>query len=228
VRGVFVTGTDTEVGKTVVACSIAATLASRGRRVATFKPAVTGLSESAEMLPDHELLTQSAGSAQAAEAVAPYRFGPAVSPHLAAELAGIEIAPSHLVAAAESAAATADALVVEGVGGLLVPLHDDYLVRDFATELGLPLVIAARAGLGTINHTLMTIECARSAGLYVAAVVLTPWGRFPSVMERSNRRTIELLGDVETFGLSRREVARGLGPVRGLPAERWVGQLIPA
>ena len=118
--------------------------------------------------------------------------------------------------------------MVEGVGGLLVPLHDRYLVRDFATELGLPVVIASRPGLGTINHTLMTIECARAAGLYVAAVVLTPWGRFPSAMGRSNRRTIELLGDVETFGLPRLEIADGLGPVRSLPAERWVGQLLPA
>jgi dethiobiotin synthetase len=226
-RGVFVTGTDTEVGKTVVACTIAATLASRGERVATFKPAVTGLSESAAAAPDHELLRSSAGSAQPAEAVSPYRFGPAVSPHLAAELAGIHIAPSHLVAGAESAAANADALVVEGVGGLLVPLHERYLVRDFATELGLPVVVAARPGLGTINHTLMTLECARNAGLYVAAVVLTPWGRFPSEMQRSNRRTIELLGEVETFGLPHLDAADGFGPVRALPADRWVGQLVP-
>ena len=225
---IAVTGTDTEVGKTVVACTIAATLASRGERVATFKPAVTGLSESHGTLPDHELLRWSAGSAQAAEAVTPYRFGPAVSPHLAAELAGIEIAPSHLVAGAESAAANADVLVVEGVGGLLVPLHESYLVRDFAAELALPVVVAARPGLGTINHTLMTIECARGAGLYVTAVVLTPWSRFPSAMERSNRATIEQLGDVETFGLPRVELARGLGPVRALPAERWIGQLIAA
>jgi dethiobiotin synthetase len=226
VRGVFVTGTDTEVGKTVVACAIAATLAARGEQVATFKPAVTGLTELHETLPDHELLRRSASSPQAAEAVSPYRFGPAVSPHLAAELVGIEIAPGHLVAAAESAAANADVLVIEGVGGLLVPLRESYLVRDFAAELGFPVVVAARPGLGTINHTLMTIECARAAGLYVAAVVFTPWSRFPPAIERSNRRTIELLGDVETFGLPRLEIADGLGPVRAMPAERWVGQLL--
>jgi dethiobiotin synthetase len=224
VRGVFVTGTDTEVGKTVVACTIAATLAARGERVATFKPAVTGLTEPGPELPDHELLRRSAGSPQPAEAVSPYRFGPAVSPHLAAELAGIEIAPGHLVAAAEGAAATADLLVVEGVGGLLVPLCGDYLVRDFAAELALPLVIAARSGLGTINHTLMTFECARAAGLDVAAVVFTPWRRFPRAIERSNRRTIETLAGVETFGLPAREIADGLGPLHTLPAERWVGE----
>ena len=227
-RGVFVTGTDTEVGKTVVACTIAATVASRGERVAVFKPAVTGLAEPLAVLPDHELLRRSAGSPQSAEAVSPYRFGPPVSPHLAAELAGIEISPGHLVAAAEAAAASADVLVVEGVGGLLVPLWREYLVRDFAAELSVPLVIAARPGLGTINHTLMTIACARAAGLEVAAVVLTPWGRFPSAMERSNRATIETLGEVETYGLPRVEIASGLGPLRSLPAERWVGEEVQA
>jgi dethiobiotin synthetase len=224
VYGVFVTGTDTEVGKTVVACAIAATLAARGDRVATFKPAVTGLTEGGAALPDHELLRRSAGSPQAAEAVSPYRFGPAVSPHLAAAMAGIEIAPAHLVAGAECAAASADALVVEGVGGLLVPLCEGYLVRDFAAELAMPLVIAARPGLGTINHTLMTIESARAAGLDVAAVVFTPWRRFPRAMERSNRRTIEALGEVETFGLPAVEIADGIGAIRTLPAERWAGE----
>jgi dethiobiotin synthetase len=223
-RGVFVTATDTEVGKTVVACAIAATLAAHGERVATFKPAVTGLAELEGGLPDHELLRRSADSPQHAEAVSPYRFGPAVSPHLAAELAGIEIAPGHVVAGAEAAAALADVLVVEGVGGLLVPLASDYLVRDFAVELALPVVVVARPGLGTINHTLMTIECARSVGLHVAAVVLNPWRRFPRAIERSNRSTIEALGHVETFGLSAQEIANGVGAVHTLPAERWVGE----
>src|ERR671937_382077 len=162
-RGVFVTGTDTEVGKTVIASAIAATLAASGERVASFKPAVTGLHDPAGLPPDHELLQRSTASGQQLDAIAPYRFGPAVSPHLAAELA----------------------VVVEGVGGLLVPLTTRYLVRDFAAELGLPLVIAARPGLGTINHTLMTLECARSAGLEIAAVVLTPWPPVPNEIEQS-------------------------------------------
>jgi dethiobiotin synthetase len=227
-RGVFVTGTDTEVGKTVVACAIAATLAADGDRVAAFKPAVTGLTELRDGLPDHELLRRSAGSAQAAEAVSPYRFGPAVSPHHAAELAGIEIAPGHLVAGAEAAAAHADALVVEGVGGLMVPLAGRYLVRDFAAELGLPVVIAARPGLGTINHTLLTVECARAAGLQVVAVVLTPWPRFPRGLLASNRRAIEELACIETFGLPKVEVAAGVGAIRVLPARRWIGEARPA
>jgi dethiobiotin synthetase len=220
-RGVFVTGTDTEVGKTIVASVIAATLAGTGERVAAFKPAVTGLDDPAGMAPDHALLKRSAGSEQPLDAIAPYRFGPAVSPHLAAELAGVEIAPGHLIAAAEAAAAPADALVVEGVGGLLVPLAPRSLVRDFAAELGLPLVIAARRGLGTINHTLMTIECARSADLEIAGVVLTPWPRFAGEIERSNRETIERYGSVETFVLPQLD-GRSMPPECSLPVTRWI------
>lgn len=203
--GVFVTGTGTEVGKTVVAAAIARTLAAAGERVAVFKPAVTGLDESGE--PDHVLLRRAAGSDQTDAEIAPYRYGPPASPHLAATMAEEEIEPERLVEAARSAARAADVLVCEGVGGLLVPLRGGrvgsnmcdqpaYLVRDLAVDLGLPLVIAASPGLGTINHTLLTIEAARSAGLEVAAVVLTPWPEHPSEIERSNRETIASLGEV--------------------------------
>ena len=213
-EGVFVTGTGTEVGKTVVAAAIARTLAAEGKRVAVFKPAVTGLDESTDASgapfagydhikrtgtaggADHEVLRMAAGSSQADEEVAPYRYGPPMSPHLAAELAGEEIEPARLLEAARAAAAGADVLVCEGVGGLLVPLTPAYLVRDFAVDLGLPLVVAASPGLGTINHTLLTLEAARAAGLEVAKVVLTPWPEEPSAIEESNRETIASLGQV--------------------------------
>jgi dethiobiotin synthetase len=188
VDGVFVTGTGTEVGKTVVAAAIARTVAGSGRRVAVFKPAVTGLEDPGEA--DHELLRRAAGSAQSDEQIAPFRYGPPASPHLAAELAGEQIDPGRLRAAAATAAREADFLVCEGVGGLLVPLSPDYLVRDLAVDLGLPLAIAAPPGLGTINHTLLTIEAARAAGLAVGMVVLTPWPGSPSRVEESNRETI--------------------------------------
>jgi dethiobiotin synthetase len=194
VDGVFVTGTGTEVGKTVVAAVIARTLASEGKRVAVFKPAVTGLDEPGE--PDHALLRRAAGSAQSDKEIAPYRYGPPMSPHLAAELAGGEVEPERLLAVARDAANGADALVCEGVGGMLVPLAPDYLVRDLAAELDLPLVVAASPGLGTINHTLLTIEAARAAGLEVTTVVLTPWPEQPSPIEESNRATIAALGEV--------------------------------
>ncbi len=161
--GVFVTGTGTEVGKTVVAAVLAHTLTTQGRRVAVFKPAVTGLDEGGEA--DHELLRRAAESGQSDEEIAPYRYGPPASPHLAAAMAGED------------------------------------LVRDLAADLGYPLVVVASPGLGTINHTLLTIESARAAGLEIAAVVLTPWPGQPTPVERSNLETIARLGEVEVQAL---------------------------
>ena len=204
-RGVFVTGTGTEVGKTAVAAAMARTAAGSGQRVAVFKPAVSGLDEGGEA--DHELLRRAAGSGQSDDEIAPYRFGPAVSPHLAAELAGTPIEPRVVLEAARAAAENADLLVCEGVGGFLVPLTPGWLVRDLARELELPVVVAAPPGLGTINHTLLTLESVRAAGLRVAAVVLTPWPTEPSGLERSNRETIASLGDVEVMILSLLDLA---------------------
>lgn len=203
--GVFVTGTGTEAGKTVVAAVIARTLAADGKRVAVFKPVESGLDEGGE--PDHELLRRAAGSNQSDEQIAPYRYGPAVSPHLGAQLAGEPIEPQRLLATARDAAAGADVLICEGVGGLLVPLAPNYLVRDLARDLALPLAIAAPPGLGTINHTLLTLEAARSAGLEVPAVVLTPWPEQPSEIERSNQQTIHQLGGVRVTTLPKLDLS---------------------
>jgi dethiobiotin synthetase len=155
---------------------------------------VSGLDELAGELPDHEMLRLASGSSQSDDEIAPYRYGPAVSPHLAAEMAGEAIDPERIRAAARAAAEGADLLVCEGVGGFLVPLTPDYLVRDVAKELALPMVIVASPGLGTINHTLLTLEAVRAAGLEVGAVVLNPWPDEPSAMEESNRKTIETMG----------------------------------
>jgi dethiobiotin synthetase len=218
-RGVFITGTDTEVGKSVVAASICAALAARGERVAAFKPVVTGLDEEPGPFGrDHELLASVASSGQAADDVAPYRFGPPVSPHLAAELAGVRIEPAELVRAARAH----ELVVCEGVGGLLVPITTGYLVRDLAVDLALPVVIAARAGLGTINHTLLTVEAARAGGLSVAAVVMTPWPAEPTPMQRSNRATVERLGDVPVYGLPLTTPERLAEAGASLPVSDWL------
>ena len=225
-RGLFVTATDTGVGKTVVAAAIVAALRARGERVAAFKPVVTGTDEPADpdWPPDDELLAAAAG--MRAEDVAPARFGPPVSPHLAAQLAGTPLDPAALRAAFAGRAAQADVVIAEGVGGLHVPLTPDYLVRDLAVDLGLPLAVVARPGLGTINHTLLTVEAARAAGLHVAGVVMTPWPEQPSAMEVDNRATIARLGAVEVATLA---TLSGADPAllaaagARLPIERWLG-----
>jgi dethiobiotin synthetase len=170
---------------------------------------------------DHELLAAVTGARP--EDVTTRTFAPAVSPHLAAELAGTTISLDALVAAAARAARDADVLVVEGVGGLLVPLSDEHDIRDLAVALGLPLVIAARPGLGTINHSLLTIEAARAKGLDVRAVVLTPWPDEPTVMERSNRDTIARRGAVAVATLrSARDPEDLANAGASLP---WIGWL---
>ena len=224
-RGCFVTGTDTGAGKSVVAAAIAAALHARGERTAVWKPVVTGVGEpdGGGWPPDHELLAGAVGGNP--REVTTATFGPAVSPHLAAELAGTMLDLEALAGAARAAAAGADVLVAEGVGGLLVPFGD-FTVRELAVALGLPLVIAARPGLGTINHSLLTIEVARAAGLDVRAVVLTPWPGEPSVMQRSNRATIARLADIEVATLRAttpafEDLARAGG---ALPFDRWIGR----
>jgi dethiobiotin synthetase len=227
VRGLFVTGTDTEIGKTVVASALAAALAAAGTPVGAYKPVVTGLDDEPEdgKPRDHELLAACAGMQP--QDVAPYTFGPAVSPHLAAELAEVAIDPDTLVAVARRNASGGRTLIAEGVGGWLVPLTlDGFLVRDLVVELELPVVVVARPGLGTINHTLLTLEAIRGAGLTVAGVVITPWPDAPTQMQRSNANTIAVLGDVEVTtlaplpGFRVQELARAGAT---LPYDRWLG-----
>lgn len=227
-RGLFVTGTDTEVGKTVLSAALIAAISAAGEAVRAYKPVLTGLEQTAATAggtswpPDHELLAHLAG--MSAEEVTPLRYGPMASPHLAAQLAGERIDPEELAARARATPADTT-LIVEGVGGVLVPLDDAYTVCDLAADLELPLLIASRPGLGTINHTLLTLKAAREARLDVRAVVLTPWPPHPDEVLRSNRQTIERLGDVEVATL---------GPLAGpgvgelaeagatLPWRRWL------
>jgi dethiobiotin synthetase len=224
-RGCFVTGTDTGVGKTVLTAAVVASLRAGGVAVRVLKPVITGLDEPADDIwpHDHELLARVAGCTP--EEVVLSSYGPPVSPHLAAELAGRGLALSELTAGIRARVAGDEVLVIEAVGGLLVPLDHGSSVRDLARAVGLPLLVAARPGLGTINHTLLTLEAARAAGLQVAGVVLTPWPDAPDTVERSNLATIGRLGEVEvgtlaTIGEPTSELLAAAAD--GLPLERWL------
>jgi dethiobiotin synthetase len=217
--------------------------------VRAYKPVVTGLddatgTEGTPWPPDHELLALAAGMDP--PLVSPITYRPAVSPHLAAEIAGDRITLDGLLEGARAALAGDDdaaagegvadtparrLLVVEGVGGLLVPFSATLSVRDLAVALGLPIVIAARPGLGTINHTLLTLAAARASGLDVRAVVLTPWSSQPSPLELSNRETIAALGRVDVAVLDHLDgpdlpaLARG---GEALPWPQWLEPHSPA
>jgi dethiobiotin synthetase len=240
--GLFVTGTDTGVGKTVLSAALVAAMRAAGEEVVAHKPAVTGLGEPPEgdgppWPADHELL--GAAAAMAPEDVTPRRYADAVAPPLAAEMAGERLTRDEVLERARAAVASASmadrsgptTLVVEGAGGLLSPLADELTVCELAVALGLGLLIAARPGLGTINHTLLTLHSARAAGLSVRAVVLTPWPERPSRLESYNRQTIARLGSVEVDVLARAggaeidELAR-IGAA--LPWRRWLAGRVPA
>jgi len=226
-RGCFVTGTDTGVGKTVVAAAITAALGELALDVRAIKPVLTGLDEPAgpDWGHDHEVLAAAAGAGATPESVALRVYGPPVSPHLAAEMSGRRLEPGLIVQEILAAGADADVVVVEGVGGLLVPLAEGWNVRRLAAELGLPLVIAARPGLGTINHTLLTLEAARAAGLEILAVVFTPWPDQPSVIEASNLASVASLGAVEVACLpfvAHADAVSLAAAGAALPLARWL------
>ena len=173
--GLFITGTDTSVGKTVVATAIVRQLRDEGVRVGAYKPAASGAVERPEgnrVWEDVEQLSQALGDAYPAERICPQRFAAPLAPPLAAAAEGRSVDPKLLRDGARWWQGQVEFLVVEGAGGLLSPLSSDDSVADLARDLALPLLVVARVGLGTINHTLLTLEAAESRGLQVAGIVL--------------------------------------------------------
>jgi dethiobiotin synthetase len=173
-RGLFVTATDTGVGKTEVACALVSGARAAGLDVGAMKPAQSGLVPGEDG--DAERLRQAAGDTDPLELICPYRFEPPLAPGVAARLAGVEISMARLLEAARELASRHAALVVEGAGGLLVPLTPTGTFADLAVALGLPVLVVARAGLGTVNQTALTLEALRTRGLAVVGVVLNRTG----------------------------------------------------
>jgi dethiobiotin synthetase len=180
-RGLFVTATDTGVGKTEVACALVSGARAAGLDAGAMKPAQSGVTPGEAG--DAERLREAAGGSDPLELVCPYRFEAPLAPGVAARLAGVEISLARLLEAARALSSRHAALVVEGAGGLLVPLTPTQTYADLAVALGLPVLVVARAGLGTVNHTALTLEALRARGLVVAGVVLnrTVPGDDPSV-----------------------------------------------
>lgn len=174
-QGWFVTGTDTEVGKTWVSLGLVRALRQAGHSVAAMKPVASGCEAAAEGLRNDDAvrLAAEAGLEVPYESVNPYAFAPAIAPHLAAAEAGVTIEPGRIAAAHAALAARAGCTVVEGVGGWQVPLNERETVADLAQALALPVVLVVGLRLGCINHALLTAESVRARGLTLAAWVAT-------------------------------------------------------
>ena len=214
--GLFVTGTDTEVGKTVAACALARWLARRGRNVAVMKPIASGCRVAGAgrlVSADAELLLEAAGCDEPLDRVNPIALRAPLAPTVAARLDSRAVDLARAAKSFRALARRYDYMVVEGIGGLAVPLTRRRTVADFAGTLGLDLLVVARAGLGTLNHTTLTVEYARSRGLAVRAVVLNgTTGRDRS--EKTNAGEIRRLTRVPVAGIVPHvKRARGLCPI---------------
>jgi dethiobiotin synthetase len=177
--GCFVTGTDTGVGKTVVACAILRELRARGVDAAGFKPIETGVGGAGPR--DALALREAAGGVDDLDVVCPQRFALAAAPVVAAAAEGVEVDVAALDAAFRALCERHAFVVAEGAGGLLVPAAAGLSMADLAARWSLPLVVVARASLGTINHTRLTLEVAAQRGLAVRGLVVShPGGRLSS------------------------------------------------
>lgn len=187
-RGFFVTGTDTDVGKTVVACALVRALRRAGEHVHVMKPVETGVGEAGPL--DAIALSAAAGDPDPLDDVCPVRFPLPAAPNVAARAAGSEIQLEPIRAAYRRLAARGGLLLAEGAGGLLAPLSDETSMADLAAELGLPVLVVARGALGTINHTRLVLAEIERRGLPLAGVVISIG---PSALSPADESNLEFL-----------------------------------
>jgi dethiobiotin synthetase len=171
IRGLFVTGTDTDVGKTIVTGALAAALRAEDLNVGIWKPVQSGaLLGSGET--DAERLLQYSGIHERAEDVASFTFQAPLTPMLAAKQDGVDITLQEIISAGQPLADRYESVLIEGAGGVAVPLTEDSLVVDLISELRIPALIVARSGLGTINHTLLTVSYLQQHGVPIIGFIL--------------------------------------------------------
>ncbi|CAN5763203.1 dethiobiotin synthase [soil metagenome] len=200
-RGIFVTGTDTGVGKTVITAGVAAALRSEDMDVGVCKPVQSG-HLAGDLEGDTMKLLALSGLEDAPAMVNRYSFSAALAPLVAARLEGRLISSEETIAHVAEMDKVHDALLVEGAGGFMVPLAEGWTVANLAASLGYPVLIVARPGLGTVNHTVMTAMIVQATGLEVAGVVLNGWGPQNDGICRDNAAMIEEFGGVKVLGMT--------------------------
>ena len=196
--GIFVMGTDTGVGKTVVTAAIALAARSHGRDVAVLKPAQTGTDEAA--LGDAEFVAALIGLDEPLDAICPYRLRAPLAPSVAAALEGERLDPQVVARSYNDLSERHDLVLVEAAGGALVPFSDGVDMAGLASLLGLPVVVAARPGLGTLNHTLLTLEALHRRGLTVLGVVISGYPADPGLDAVTNPPALARLSPVPLLG----------------------------
>lgn len=201
-QGIFITGTDTGVGKTVVAATLALLLRMQGVNVGVMKPVTSGCrEENGSLVSDDALLLCQAAGIQCSGDVAPYLLREPLAPAAAARIDGVSIEFGHIRDCFDRLAAAHDFVIVEGAGGLMVPLAGGLLVADLARTLDLPLLVVARPNLGTINHTVLTCFAAQQMGLSVAGVIINNYPASPDPAEQGAAHQIGSLCGAPVLGV---------------------------
>lgn len=219
-NGFFITGTDTGVGKTVVTAGLLALLKNAGVDVIAFKPVQSGAPrvDGVPVSPDAAFYLKASGIKGALSHYNVYCLEPPLSPHLAARTSGMAIEPKSILDRCRKLMANHRLLLVEGAGGLCVPLTGPgYTVADLAFDLSLPLLVVARPGLGTINHTVLTIKYALMSGLTVAGFIFNGLESRPGVLEKDNAAMIQSITGVPLLGMLPR--VAGLDVDAGCPGD---------
>lgn len=197
--GLFVAGTDTGVGKTAVAAALCLAAQHQGRSAVPLKAAQTGWDGS--IVGDAEFVQMVIGTSEPPEAVCPYRLRAPLAPAVAARLEGAHVDPAAVRERYDDLASRYDLVVVEAAGGLLVPFSEGVDMAALAVMLDLPVVVVARPGLGTLNHTLLTLEAAHRRGLTVLGVVLSGFPAEPGIDALTNPGVLERLSPVPLLGV---------------------------
>jgi dethiobiotin synthetase len=229
-KGIFITGTDTGVGKSIAAAALARLLHERGVNVGVMKPVTSGCREKNGRLvsEDAELLAWGAGLDGVDADVAPYLLREPIAPAEAAGREGLRINFQYIGEAFSRLVSRHDFVIVEGAGGLMVPLAGGLLIADLVIQLSLPLLVIARPNLGTVNQTLLTCFAARQLGIAVSGVVINNYPEQPGIAEQSAPHLIASLAGAPLLGIfphldgdDIREVVAGLAArLAGEPATR--------
>lgn len=202
-RGILITGTDTGVGKTLVGCGLAAALTAQDKTVGVLKPVETGCAmRDGGLYPeDAARLAAFAHTTLPLDHICPYRFAPPVAPSVAAELGGTTIEPQRITAACAQITKQHDFTIVEGAGGLLVPLVSRYTFADLARDLRVPLLVVVGSKLGALNHTLLTLRCAQALSLRVTGYILNHPTAASDLATQTNTQALARLTDVPCLGI---------------------------
>ncbi len=203
IRGIFVTATDTSVGKTTLAAGLIGFLKKQSVDVGVMKPVATGAIEydSGELISqDAEMLVKFSGTSDPWHWINPYCLAAAVTPSLAARIEGVSIDFAKLKSIRDDILKQHDFIVVEGAGGALSPVFENLVTADLIKALDLPAVIVSRSSLGTINHTLMTHECLSLRQIPVLGFFLNRFPKRPNLAERTNAEIIASVGGLAHLG----------------------------